>query len=341
MKYTQWQAFEKHLKEAAPRYFSQAYLILGKDSFERKRAIDRLTAFLLPSQNSPSLGFQSFDGAELKPEQLQQELETFSFFTTKRVLLIQQADKLSKPCQEKCLAYFSHPIPSLTLIFSAPSFPGNSSFYKKAEQVGIVLDIEEEKPWQKEKTMQEWVKTQADLLGKKIENSTSHHLIKQVGTDAATLHQELQKLACYLGSRNEIKITDITAICTGTSQDTIWQLGEALFHGNGSAAMRISKSLLQDGTPFLVLLRQIRTQFQTEFHVCSILANGGTPNDISRQFPYMKGNLLDRHIQMAQNYGLKRFKEALLSIDQADRQAKNSGIDIDCIAEILILNLTR
>ena len=341
MKYTQRQAFEKHLKEASPSFFASVYMILGKDAFERKQAADRLISFLLPQAETAALSLQSFDGIHLTPEQLNQELETFSFFAAKRVLHIQQADKLSKPCQEKCIAYFSHPSSSLTLVFSAPSLAANSSFYKKSEQVGVVLEIEEEKPWQKEKSMQEWIGSQAASQGKKIDPAACHYLLKQVGTDASTLYQELEKLVCYLGERKEIAIADIAAVCIGTPQETIWQLGEALFQRNGAAAMQIVKTLLQEGNPLLVLLRQIRSQFQTEFQVCSLIMNGGSAADVSRQFPYMRGNLLNRHMQMAQHYGLKRFKEGLLHIDHADRQTKNSGVDPECIAELLIFNLVK
>ena len=47
MKYTNLQAFEKHLADAGPNHFAEVYLITAKDPFERKQATDLLTTKLL------------------------------------------------------------------------------------------------------------------------------------------------------------------------------------------------------------------------------------------------------------------------------------------------------
>src|SRR5262249_40672120 len=132
---------------------------------------------------------------------------------------------------------------------------------------------------------------------------------------------------------------DVAAVCSSINLDNAWQLGEAIFRRDVPTALRISKGLLADGTAFIALLRQIRTQFQTEFQVCSILSRGGSHAEIAQEFPYMKGQILDRHMHQAQSYGMQRFKSALLAIDEAELSAKNNG-DPDFLAERLIIKLT-
>jgi len=77
------------------------------------------------------------------------------------------------------------------------------------------------------------------------------------------------------------------------SIDTGWQLGDALFRRDALTALKIGKALLMDGTALIALLRQIRSQYQTAFQVATILELGGSSADISKQFPYMRGGILE------------------------------------------------
>jgi DNA polymerase-3 subunit delta len=100
--------------------------------------------------------------------------------------------------------------------------------------------------------------------------------------------------------------------------ETVWQLGEAVFTRNGGAAVRIMRDLLSAESALLGILRQLRGQLQTEFKVCSILSTGGSRDEVARAFPYMNGNILEKHIQMASGYGMEAFKKGLLAIDADD-----------------------
>jgi len=340
MKYTALRAFEKHLESAAPNRYSDIYFIIGKEGFERKVAADMVVSHILKEQKNPSLGLLTFESDRLSTEELMNELNTLPFFSEKRVVLIQDAEKLNKETTSQLELYFQKPNPTICLIISASAIHQGTNFYKKGEKAGIVLDYVEQKPWEKEQSIIPWIESTVACEGKKIDANTSRFLIKLLGTQQSTLHSELQKLICYVGSRPEITMQDISKLTSGVNVETIWQLGEAIFRKDSAASLRICKALLQEGSPFLSLLRQIRTQFQTEFQVCSILSNGGTSAEVAKQFPYMKGFILDRHVQMAQSYGMQRFKSGMLHIDATEVQAKNSGTDDALLAELLIIKLT-
>lgn len=340
MKYDQLRAFEKHLEGAAPNHFSSLYLIMSKDDGERKIATDVVVQALLAGRSNRALCLAAFDGDNASAEEILSEIDTLSFLTDRKVILVENADKLKKAATEALQATFGRGHRSHYLVIAAGTINRSTNFYKKAEKEGIILDIAEAKPWEKEKRCVEWIIQKAVAQGKGLTPQAAQALVKQVGTDQLLLQQELNKLVCYVGDRREIAIQDVGAICISVNMETIWQLGEALFRRDAASALRITQAQLASGVAFLVLLRQIRNQFQTEFQICSILANGGTPHDITSEFPYMKGAILDRHIQMAQGYGMARFKHAMMAIDEADTQAKNSVADATFLAERLVIKLT-
>lgn len=338
MKYNNLRAFEKHLEGAAPQHFSDIYMILGKEEFERKAALDFLIKIVLKKEVSPDLCLQIFDAERHSADIILSELETLAFFAKKRLIAVHNVDKFDKPSTVKLEAYFAAPNRSSCLILIAPSVNRATNFYKNAEKVGVILDIPEEKMWEREKSLAEWLRTAASAEGKHIESSTCQLLIKQLGTDQSLLQQELLKLTCYVGQRSSINEKDVTAICGSVNSENAWQLGEAIFRRD-PAALRISKALLNEGVALIALLRQIRSQFQTEFNICSILMQGGSSEDIAREYPYMKGQILDRHIHNARSYGMPSLKDGLLKIDHTELQAKNSSVDPDFLAEMLIIKL--
>jgi DNA polymerase III subunit delta len=334
-------AFEKHLEGASPQHFADIYMILIKDPFERKMATERLTVSLLKEIEKPELSLRTFDADGQSMEKIIQELDSLAFFSQKREVVIQNIDKLDKAATDQLEDYFAAPNSSVYLVLVGPAINRATNFYKKAEKAGVILDIvSEEKPWEREKSLSEWLSKETAAQGKLLNQQACQAMLKQLGTDQVLLSNELAKLICYVGERKEITIQDISEICAAVDQENIWQLGEAIFRRDTVVALRIAKAHLADGVAFFALLRQIRAQFQTEYQICTLLAHGGSAQDIAQQFPYMKGSILDRHLQLAQGYGLQNFKKGILKLDETELLAKNSGAEPELLADMLIIKLT-
>lgn len=340
MKYDNLRAFEKHVESSTPSHFSPLYLILGKEPVEAKEAFDVLVKGLLPNEKDRSLCLSLLDGTQLAKDQLLSELDNLSFFVQKRVICIQQADKLKKDLTEALENYLARPNSTHYIILFAQTLAKNTNFYKKAEKAGIVLELAEPKQWEKEKRLIEWVNKQMTATRKMMAYPACQFLVKYSGYDHGVLKQELDKLLCYVGDKKEVTSEDVAAICTSLNAETIWQLGEALFRRDRTSALRIGRALLEEGSALLPLLRQIRSQFQTEYQICTLLGQGGRAEDVMQEFPYMKGQILDRHIQLARHYGQESFRQALLAIDAMEMQAKNAQLDETLILDLLIIKLT-
>lgn len=341
MKYTALRAFEKHLEASAPSHFGDVYLILSKDDYERKSASQLLITHVSKGLSIPGMNVQVFDAEKADARSLLDELYAMALFSAKRLIIIHNVDKWGKSITEKLEDYFASPNRSICLGMTAQAINHSTNFFKKAEKIGIVLDIAEAKPWEKEKMIIDWVIQACQSAGKRIDLQTSTMLVKRVGTDQMFLRQELDKLFCYVGERNAIVPQDISAICTSLNVENIWQVGESLFQREPSAALRIAKAMIEDGAPFLTILRQIRSQFLNALHIASIMATGGGPNEVTAQFPYMRGGILDKNMRQAQHYGLHKLKTALITIDQVELQAKNSASDSQWLIEYLIIKLVK
>ena len=277
MKYSNLRAFEKHVEGTVVWHSAKCLCYPPKEEDFAEKAF---------TASSTKAEIKVFESEQANIDDILMELNAFSLFAEKRVVLINNADKFPKSSCEKLEAYFAAPNRSVCLILSASSLSASTNFYKKIEKAGVILDLIEEKPWEKEKSLSEWGASKISSRREKtIHPQALQHLVKQVGSDQGLLQNELEKLISYVGDRKEITPQDVGAICTGVNDENIWQLGEAIFRLDAAAALRISKALLDDGVPFMTLLRQIRSQFQTDFQVCTILSSGGSKADVAGQFP--------------------------------------------------------
>ena len=341
MRLENFAAFEKHL-ERGPSHLSSLYLFVGKDFFECEEAIQLLFTHFFPSSPMRDWGLSIFKGGEGDEKELHSSLNTNPLFASKEVIWIQQAEKLTKQTLENLEKIFKKEKFAKVIVMSASSWNKNTLFYKAVDQHGIILDFEEVKPWEREKYLLNWINKKAKDSGKNIAPSASLYLLKQMNFDRALLDQELEKLFCYCLNKKDIALKDTQNVCFAQPAESIWQWGEAIFRRDAAAALQIGVTLLSQGQqPLLPLLRQLRSQFQTDYQVGLMLAQGKLPQDIQQQFPYMKGQILDKHAAQAKMYGLESFKRGLLHIDATELQIKNSSINEKILLELLIIHLTK
>lgn len=342
MKFNSLSDLEKFLRGGQTSSISTLYLFLGKENYRVHEAVNSFINFLLPNPQDRKLSLTNIDGhATIKEDELLDSLNAPSFLSPLQIVWVQHVDKCKKSIQETIENYCLRPSRSTYLILSAPSWSKQTHFYKNIDKNGVVVEIEEIKPWEKEKYLVDWVCRQTITNGKKISYSTSQHFIKTVGLDQSLIASELEKLLCYCIDRNEIISEDIMKICANQHVETIWQLGEAIFQFDTSKALQISKDLLLEGQALLPLLRQLRSQFQTGYQISLLLLQKKQPHEITMEFPYMKGQILDRNLKQSMHYGAESFRKGLLALDAAEMKIKNSSAEEELIFELLMIQLTH
>lgn len=336
MKVATLKSFEKQLESAYPNHLACCYLILAKEGLLAKKGINLL------KQKVGDVDQISLEGDKLTAEQIRSELGSMSLFVRKRLIVLTRVEKAKEEVKNVLIRFAASPCPDMVLALVGESLASNTKLYKALEKEGVVLNLTGKgKPWELEKEREQWVIDRVALEGKQIEAQTARRLIQTVGTDLTALDQELEKLVCFTGRREIITSDDLKAVCLGQNQKNVWQLGDAIFSLNLKEAMAIAKALLKEETPLILFLRQIRKQFETDYQVALMLSNRAAPEEISKKFPYMRGRILQTHIDASLSYGLERFRKGLIEIDKVELQAKNSGLHDECLMERLIVKLCR
>lgn len=334
MKYTALQPFLKHLRDAAPAHCASLYFLVAKEPHTRKEALKMVKEKLEGE-------WTVYEAKRLEPRILAEEVGSYTFFSRKRVICIDNIHELNKTTQTQLETLLEKPIADLTFVLSGESWNRGTKFYKNAEKQGVILDVPDEKPWEKERSIRQWLIDYVQKEGYQLQPEAVQLMLQQLGTDALLLEQELQKLFLYTIEKKRITIEDVTAICGVVNVRNIWQLGDAVLKRDSAQAISIAKALMADGLPFFSLMTQLRTQIQNKFQVCSILTTGGGLADVAAHFPYMKGRILEQNCQLAQGYGLERFRRAVITFADTELRAKSQNISDEWLTERLITHLSQ
>ncbi len=324
MKFSSLRAFEKHIDGAMKLQFPPLYLIASEGAQENRLAIDLLAGKIARKEKIGEFAIKRVKGGSVLDE-----LNTLSFFSASQIIIVEDVSALSKQEEEAVLKG----APGTFIILSG--VPSASAFYKKVEKEGVVLDLSAEKSWQKEKGIEEWIGVECAKVGKRIDQPALVMLARETKADSQLLRQELDKLFTFVDTRDRITVQDVDLLVAKGAESNIFELSESLFKADRAKAIKIMRNILSQGGNYFALLKQLRGQIETELKVASILKNGGTPQKITETFPYMKGFVLEKHLESVRRMGFERLKKALTLVDDFDLKGREGQPDYELLTDML------
>ncbi len=327
-------AFEKHLHSDK---VASLYLVITKDEFE-KETMMRGALSLLKKRGANT---KIYDAESLELRTLTEDLESLSLFSEKSVIAIRRGENLKKTIFDRLTDYLSRPNETVTLLIFAEQINKSTSFYKTVNKEAVILELPEVKAWKKGELVIQWLQSLFVSENKRCDYEALCYLTEHTGDEKAKLYQEVQKLLCYIGDRAHITVADVVAICSDTHLDNAWKLGDAILEKDPKGAIKVAKALLTDGYYILQLVAQMRSQIHNAFRIFSIFGESHSVQAVKKVFPYMTERMIERKVRIAANYGDIRFREALISLEELERNAKQSNLDPEFLLEKFLINITR
>lgn len=280
----------------------------------------------LLKKKDPQVQVSRFDATETSPMVIQDEIRAPSLWGGLRVICVDQIDKV-KPLGS-FLDLLDRVPPDVVLIFFSVAAKPVAELYQKGKKELVAVDVSEEKPWDKERRMQEWIKDAARKEGRQLSSEVAIELVKDLGTDLATLHQELKKLITYAGERVALTLADVEAICGAKDLTTGWQLSEALVW-KGPVAVQEKMGDLGFVFPFL---GQVRYHLQLGAQIAELVERKVAVHEIKQQFPSVRS--IDKLIPVAKERGTRFFINGLLKLYDFELNAKSSSLDLGVMFDI-------
>lgn len=230
------------------------------------------------------------------------------------------------------------------------------NFYKKAR-----LEDKDKKGYAESQS--EKIKAVCTRLGKKIDFRSIEFLVATVGTDTGRLLNEIEKVACYVGDRENIAMADCRAVCSRTAEALGYEFGNALLERDTSGALELIDTLIEQmkaqrdsgGAMELTLLSSAVRSFQELIKVRCAAAELGVKGNIGKGFfdsirkeDYPGNYLAGLHpyrafmlCQRAFSFSPGNLAEILEDILRANRALVSGGGESRMVLEQLVLKICR
>lgn len=231
------------------------YLLYGTEDYLKRQYRDKLKHALVEPDDT--MNFSAYEGKDINPKELIDLSETLPFFKEKRMILVENSGFFKNSCDD--LAEYMSQVPESTcFVFVEEEVDKRSKLFKAASRAGSAVEFETPK----EDMLVRWILGRIQREGKKITQSVMQLFLSKTGSDMENIDKELEKLICYTLDKTEISAADVEAICTGQTENKIFEMIDAISAKNQKKALDLYYDLLALKEAPMRILFLIARQFQ-------------------------------------------------------------------------------
>ena len=327
MKYQTAAAFENHLSETFPGHIAPCYVIVSPCDFERRLMLGKIITLLQKKESSAQL--IRVDALESCADAVLDRLSAPSLFSPTTLVVVDPANHLKEI--GKLAPYLEKPAQGTYLLMGALAFKPLSELYQKGKKVMVVLDLSDEKPWERERRLRDWIVQEAKKEGKMLQADAAAALMENIGADMPGLYQELQKLLCYAAEKTVITRGDVEKVSVKSADSSGWQLAEAVIWRREG----IGHHHFLDPSFFFLFLGQLRYSLTQGAQIQDLLTQKRGA-EIGKHLPNLRPQMLDKLIPQASRLPPRYFEKALSALFQMELDAKSSALDQGLLLERFI-----
>jgi DNA polymerase-3 subunit delta len=241
---------------------AKVHLIVGNDEYRVSGKARQVLDALVPADEQAlaveivDASVETGDAAVAVVSQALEAVLTAGFFGGRKVVwlkdvsflrdspLSRQADV--KAAVERLGSRIRAGLPSgHHLVITAPAVDGRTSFCKTCKEQGEAVEFKlSENNQSGRRELDAWLADVCGQRGLRMSPAVQGVFVERVGRDTRQLATELDKLALYLGRRNDVRAGDIEAISSSSSESLVWDLADAAGDRDLNRALIVFRRLL-------------------------------------------------------------------------------------------------
>lgn len=305
------------------------YLLYGTEDYLKRQYRDKLKHALVEPDDT--MNFSAYEGKDINPKELIDLSETLPFFREKRMILVENSGFFKNSCDD--LAEYMSQVPESTcFVFVEEEVDKRSKLFKAASRAGSAVEFETPK----EDMLVRWILGRIQREGKKITQSVMQLFLSKTGSDMENIDKELEKIICYTLDKTEISAADVEAICTGQTENKIFEMIDAISAKNQKKALDLYYDLLALKEAPMRILFLIARQFQNLLLIKSMSAKGYPAVSIAKTAG-MPSFAVQKNLRQAGAFKINQLKEAIEDCGQAEEDVKTGRMADQLAVELLIV----
>lgn len=305
------------------------YLILTNDKITLEDVISKI-------KNKNNLTNDSvirFDLQENTVDQVIEELNTYSFFVDKKIVVVSSTetilnDKKSIKDEEKLIKYIDNINPLNSLILIANKIDERKKLVKSIKAKFIVVN----------NNISIIDKIKASLEDYNMDIKTINYLIKYLNNDNERIINELEKLKMYKLDTKTITIDDINTISIKEFDENIFSLINAINDKNIKKAFEIYNDLIERGEEMLKIVISVTDHFRLLYTV-KVLVNDKKSSDTITSMLGIHPYRVKLAIENSYKFSFEELKKYLKQLGNIDINIKTGVSANDYGFDLFLLNL--
>ncbi|MDD2648770.1 MAG: DNA polymerase III subunit delta [Eubacteriales bacterium] len=332
----------------------KVYVFEGEEEYVKQSALKKLKAACL-TEGMEALDFAQFESPDF--DLVRAACETMPFMSTRRLVLVRDFEPLtaSKKTQESSgddsapaqrvqkdfgqeLADYLRALPETTCLvfYQTAKCDTRKKAGKALEQMGAIVSFDP----MTDDVCRRFIRNTLASSGKKISPDTAIRLMSTVGRDGENLKNEMEKLASFLGEREEVTPEDIDAICTPSPEYTVFQMVDAMVSGNLARALTLSGFMLKTGSTRFSLLALLLRQYRI-LYFCKAMGSERVSQQEMRSALGIAPFAVDSAVRQAQKFTLPQLRNGVNACLETEYGLKNGTLSEESGFNMLMLTLSE
>lgn len=322
------QELDKELREGKIR---PLYILVGAERYLAHTSLRRIQDVIGAGDT-----VSSYTGKEAKSDDVITALRTVPLLGGRPLVIIRDAENISKNMVEALATYLESPVSSSTLVLVAEKLDGRTKFMQLANKVGTVIEC---KPLYMDK-VPFWINIEVKRQGRQISMDAAKFLAEMVGSDLGQLASSIERVILYIGERKIIDVKDIEEAVTETHQHDIFELTDAVGGKKLSKAISLLHNLIANNESPVLLVNMLARHFRILSRAKEVVNRVSDPTEVAKYLgvhPYFVKNYLTQ----AKNFSSGELRNNFRALYTCDRALKSSRLDNVRILEKTLLAIIK
>ncbi|NIO03099.1 MAG: DNA polymerase III subunit delta [Proteobacteria bacterium] len=309
------------------------YFLHGEETYLIDEARKRIQAICQVAKTK-DFDHDLFLGGETPPERIIDAAKTLPMMAPWRVVVVKDAHLIGAQQVKAFLPYWENPSPKTCLIFLGEKLGPWKGSLKFLEKHGRVVHFVHPGS----NLLTQYIIRGAKQLGKDLSPGAVEVMREMVGNHLSELHQELDKVASYVGDRKQIEVDDVETVVSRVKVHTIFDLTKAVGMKDSTEALRILNQMLESGEPPLRILTMIVRQFRLIWMAKDMRSHGIPDGKIGRTLG-IPGFFLKGFLAQLKNFTPEELARGYSRLFEADLTLKSRSTSKRTLLEDLIISL--
>ena len=285
---------------------ASAYLLTG-ERFLADEALERVRSEAGTDPLSEVTFLPTVEVAELVGA-----LQTASLFDDKRLVIVDEAQDLTKEHAEALSAYLESPSPSSVLVLIAS---GRTKLDATIKKLGAVIALEAPKG----RRLVAWIRDRAKAHSVKLDDRGAWALVDSVGIELRDLDAALEQLSTRLGADARVGVAEVRKAFPRLADERIFAFTDAVGDRRLSPAMGALRRLLEQGDEPLMVFGALSSHVRRMLRARRYADKGARAVGEAMGLPEWRAERLQKQ---ARSYKEEELVAAMTVLAEADVDMK-------------------